>query len=62
MAKNTYQEKILKDKLKKEALQKIDKIRDHILVETPSSYGAGYEENLSIIIEDLDDIILNWKD
>ena len=58
----SYQEKILKERLKKEVIQKLYQIKDHVESETPCSYGADYEQNLSLISEDLDDILLNWKD
>jgi hypothetical protein len=59
---NSYQEKILKDRLKKDVIQKLFQIKENIERETPCSYGASYEQNLTIISEDLDDILLNWKD
>jgi len=57
----TYQEKILKDKLKKEAVNKLLQIKQNIEEENPCAYGASFEQNLSIILEDLDDILLNWE-
>jgi hypothetical protein len=59
---HTFQQKILKQKLKKEVIQKIAQIQQHIEDETPCVYGASYEQNLTIINEDLEDILLNWKD
>ena len=58
---NSYQEKILKDKLKKEAIEKLLQIKQYIEEENQCAYGASIEQNLTIIIEDLDDILLNWE-
>jgi hypothetical protein len=56
----SYQGKILKEKLKNEVIQKLFKIKEHIECETQCVYGASYEQNLSVINEDLEDILLNW--
>lgn len=60
--KGTYQEKILRQTLKRDVIEKIIQIQRHVEEETPCTYGAAYEENLALIKEDLDDILLNWKD
>ena len=59
--KNTYQEKILKQTLKNEVIEKILQIKQYVEEEAPCVYGASYEENLALIREDLEDILLNWK-
>jgi len=59
---DSYQQKILKDKLKKEAIEKLDLIRDKIESEAACTYGASFEQNLALIIEDLEDVLLNWQD
>ena len=58
----SYQEKILKDKLKKEAIEKLDLIREKIEAEAPCTYGASFEQNIALIVEDLEDVLLNWQD
>ncbi len=60
--KTTYQEQILKAKLKTDVINKLNQIRMHVDKEDPCSYGASYEQNLKIISEDLEDILLNWKE
>ena len=57
-----YRSEILKAKLKTDAINRLNQIRMHIDNEDPCSYGASYEQNLKIILEDLEDILLNWKD
>jgi hypothetical protein len=57
-----YRSEILKAKLKTDVINKLNQIRMHIDKEDNCSYGASYEQNLRIILEDLDDILLNWKD
>ncbi len=57
-----YRSEILKAKLKTDVVNRLNQIRMHIDKEDQCSYGASYEQNLRIILEDLDDILLNWKD
>lgn len=57
-----YRGEILKAKLKTDVVNRLNQIRMHIDKEDPCSYGASYEQNLRIILEDLEDILLNWKD
>jgi len=57
-----YRSEILKAKLKTDVINRLNQIRMHIDKEDPCSYGASYEQNLRIILEDLEDILLNWKD
>jgi len=59
---NSYQQKILKDRLKKEAIEKLDLIREKIEAEAPCTYGASFEQNIALIVEDLEDVLLNWQD
>ena len=58
---DTYRNEILKSKLKADVINRLNQIRMHIDNEDSCSYGASYEQNLGIILEDLDDILLNWK-
>jgi hypothetical protein len=60
--KNLYREKLLEDQLKKEAISKIEMIKTHIESKTPCVYGADYKQNLTIVIQDLEDILLNWEE
>ena len=58
-AKTQHTKRLLRQTLKKDALIKVDLIRKKIEDESPVSYGS-YEEGMLFIIDELDDIILNW--
>lgn len=51
---------LLSTSLKKDALLKVKKITQNIENNIPVSYGS-YEEGMLFIIEELDDILLNWE-
>jgi hypothetical protein len=58
-AKTQHAKRLLRQTLKKDALIKVDLIRKKIEDESSVSYGS-YEEGMLFIIDELDDIILNW--
>ncbi len=54
-----HTQEALRRELKRDALKKLEHIRNNIEREASVSYGS-YEEGMLFIIEELDDILLNW--
>ena len=68
MEKKTYTEedivalnKQMKDSLKKEAKEKLQRIVMHIQNENEFIGGVNFIEGMNFVLDDLEEVLLNWE-
>ena len=68
MQKKTYTEedivalnKQMKDSLKKEAKEKLQRIVMHIQNENEFIGGVNFIEGMNFVLDDLEEVLLNWE-
>lgn len=59
---NEYTEKVLLNKLKRDVVDKLDTIKHYIESDTRFTWTDSVTDGTLQIMEDLEDLMLNWKD